>query len=66
MAAVRANIMQRITSKRILGDGQPFAATMSAPRANGRAKMVWEKRINRRNRAIGPVPNGLIFFAEGF
>ena len=61
MADVRANTMQTITSKRILSDGQPFAATISAARANGSAKIVCEKRINRRNRATGPVPNGLIF-----
>src|SRR5512140_2241845 len=60
MAAVRANTMQTITSKRILGDGQPFAATISAPRANGRAKIVCEKRINRRNRPTAPFPNCLI------
>jgi len=40
MAAVRANAMQTITSKKILGDGQPFAATTSAARANGNAKIV--------------------------
>jgi hypothetical protein len=40
MAAVRANTMQTITSKRILGDGQPFAATISAARAKGSAKIV--------------------------
>src|SRR5262249_26590930 len=61
MAAVRANTMQTITSKRILSDGQPFAATINAARAKGSAKIVCEKRINRRNRAIGPAPNGLIF-----
>ena len=40
MAAVRAKTMQTITSKRILGDGQPFAATISAARAKGSAKIV--------------------------
>jgi hypothetical protein len=40
MAAVRANTMQTITSRRILGDGQPFAATISAARAKGSAKIV--------------------------
>ena len=60
MAAVRANTMQTMTSKRILDEGQPFAATISAARANGRAKIVWENRIRRRNRAVGPVPNGFI------
>ena len=33
----------------------PFAATISAARAKGSAKIVCEKRINRRNRAIGPL-----------
>lgn len=55
MAAVRANIMQTITSKRILIDGQPSAATISAARANGSAKIVCENRINRRNRTIAPL-----------
>jgi hypothetical protein len=54
MAAVRANTMQMITNKRILRDGQPFAATIRAPRANGKAKIVWEKRISRKNRTIAP------------
>jgi len=40
MAAVRANTMQTITSKRILRDGQPFAATISAAKAKGSAKIV--------------------------
>jgi hypothetical protein len=40
MAAVRANTMQTITSKRILSDGQPFAATIKAARAKGSAKIV--------------------------
>src|SRR5262249_597572 len=54
IAAVRANTMQITTRTKILTDGQPFAATTSAPRANGRAKIVWEKRISRRNRDTGP------------
>ena len=32
--------------------GRPLAATRSAPRAKGRAKIVCEKRISRRNRVI--------------
>jgi hypothetical protein len=43
MAAVRAKTMQTITNKKILSDGQPFAATISAPSANGSAKIVCEK-----------------------
>src|SRR4029434_4884185 len=54
MAAVRANTMQTTTRIKILNDGQPFAATMSAPRANGSAKTVCEKRINRRKRDTEP------------
>src|SRR5439155_26353740 len=54
IAAVRANTMQATTRNRILNDGQPFAATISAPRANGTAKIVCEKRINRRNPDTGP------------
>src|SRR5438093_12690997 len=50
MAAVRPSTMQMSTNTRILKDGHPFAATTNAPRANGRAKIVCEKRINRRNR----------------
>jgi hypothetical protein len=61
MAAVRAKTMQRITRKRIFTEGHPFAATINAARAKGSAKIVCEKRINRRNRPIGPVPNGLMF-----
>src|SRR5438445_13186684 len=48
--------MQMSTNTRILKDGHPFAATTSAPRANGRAKIVCEKRINRRNRDTDPPP----------
>src|SRR5207237_4156026 len=54
IAAVRANTMQATTRNRILNDGQPFAATISAPRANGSAKIVCEKRISRRKRDNGP------------
>src|SRR5437899_6378247 len=46
--------MQRTTRTRILQEGHPFAATTSAPRAKGSAKIVCEKRISRRNRATGP------------
>ena len=54
MAAVRANTMQMITRTKTLSDGQPFAATMRAPRANGSEKIVCENRINRRNRDTAP------------
>src|SRR5438477_2105380 len=49
--------MQITTSDNVRSDGRPFAATTSAPRANGSAKTVWEKRIRRRNRAspLGPI-----------
>jgi hypothetical protein len=40
MAAVRANTMQTITNERIFTDGHPFAATISAARAKGSAKIV--------------------------
>jgi len=50
MAAVRANTMQTITSKRILGDGQPFDATISAARARG-AQKSYEK--NESTEEIG-------------
>jgi hypothetical protein len=53
MAAVRANTMHATTRSKILNDGQPFAATTSAPRANGNAKIVCEKRINRKKRVTG-------------
>ena len=66
MAAVRAKTMHATTKSKILNDGQPFAATTSAPRANGSAKIVCEKRINRRNRAIEPSPSRLISVAERF
>jgi hypothetical protein len=46
--------MQITTRTRSLSDGQPFAATINAPSANGSAKIVCEKRINRRNRDTGP------------
>src|SRR2546421_13077066 len=52
--------MQATTRTRILNDGQPFAATTSAPRANGSAKIVCEKRISVRNRTTGPSPLSLI------
>src|SRR4030095_1081617 len=56
--------MHAITSNRILSDGQPFAATTNAPRANGSAKTVCEKRMSRRNRVIGLSSTGslLLFF----
>ena len=37
---VTAETMQAITSNKTLGDGQPLAATTSAPSANGSAKTV--------------------------
>src|SRR5437660_6111207 len=46
--------MQRTTRTRILQEGHPLAATISAPRANGNAKIVCEKRISRRKRDTGP------------
>src|SRR5436190_22321166 len=46
--------MQITTSSKVRNESRPFAATISAPRANGSAKTVWEKRIRRRNRASGP------------
>src|SRR5438309_3290780 len=46
--------MQRTTRTRILQEGHPLAATTSAPRAKGNAKIVCEKRISRRKRATGP------------
>jgi hypothetical protein len=66
MAAVRAKTMQTITSKKIFSEGQPFAATIRAPRANGRAKTVCEKRISRKKRATGPLANALIDVAQSF
>jgi hypothetical protein len=59
--------MQTTTSKNVRKDGRPFAATTSAPRANGNAKIVWEKRISRRKRPTGPPPTRLIngIFTEG-
>src|SRR2546421_471003 len=50
MAAVRARTMQRRTSASVRKLGWPFAATSSAPRAKGRAKIVCENRISRRKR----------------
>src|SRR5262249_50302925 len=52
IAAVRAHTIHAITKSRTLNEGQPFAATTSAPRAKGNAKIVCEKRISCRNRAI--------------
>src|SRR5262249_19238575 len=52
MAAVRAQTMQIITKARVCGDGIPSAATTRVPSAKGRAKIVCEKRINRRKRAV--------------
>src|SRR6266487_3085767 len=46
--------MQTTTRNRIFSEGQPFAATTSAPSANGSAKIVCEKRISRRNRDTEP------------
>src|SRR5438445_628020 len=54
IAAVRAKTMHATTKSKIFNDGQPFAATTSAPRANGSAKIVCEKRINRRKRGNDP------------
>jgi hypothetical protein len=68
IAAVRANTMQRTTRQRILKDGQPFAATTSAPRANGNAKIVCEKRINRRKRdtdPLDPMPSAAVLNSLG-
>src|SRR5438045_7609729 len=64
MAAVRANTMQAITSKIILSDGHPPAATISGTKAKGSAKIVCEKRINRRNRLSDPFPNCPIILRE--
>ena len=50
IAAVRAKTMQRRTSPSTRAVGRPFAATRSAPKAKGRAKIVWENRISRRKR----------------
>jgi hypothetical protein len=66
IAAVRAKTMQTTTRNRIFNDGQPFAATISAPSANGSAKIVCEKRISRRNRAIAPLPSRFINIAKEF
>src|SRR4051794_7772671 len=57
--------MHATTSNRVRNDGQPFAATISAPKANGSAKIVWENRISRRNRAMGPSPNSVMMLARG-
>src|SRR5260370_19905749 len=46
--------MQITTSNSVRNDGSPFAATTSAPSANGSAKIVCEKRINRKNLDTGP------------
>src|SRR6266576_5976428 len=54
MAAVRARTMQINTNRKILQEGHPFAATKSAPKAKGRAKIVCEKRINRKKRENDP------------
>ncbi len=51
MAAVRAHTMQMSTRSNIRVDGQPLAATTSAPKAKGSAKTVCENRINRKKRA---------------
>jgi hypothetical protein len=56
--------MQTTTRTKILNDGQPFAATTSDPRANGSAKIVCEKRINRRNRTIDPLSTWLMTATE--
>ena len=59
MAAVRAQTMQARTRSNTRNEGRPFAATINAPRAKGRAKMVCENRISRRNRMTGPSEVGL-------
>ena len=51
IAAVRAKTMQSKHEKKSRGVGRPCVATRSAPRANGSAKMVCEKRISCRKRA---------------
>jgi len=43
MAAVRANTMQTITKRRILGDGHPFAASHEQ-----RSKSKWERENRMR------------------
>src|ERR1700731_1672264 len=53
MAAVRARTMQTRTRSSVRGASRPLAATRRDPKAKGRAKMVWEKRTSRRNRATG-------------
>ena len=50
MAAVRAKTMQANTRRTSRADGRPLAAMSSAPNAKGSAKIVCEKRINRRKR----------------
>jgi hypothetical protein len=50
MAAVRARTMHKTTRTKVRTVGRPSAATSSAPRAKGSAKMVCEKRIKRRKR----------------
>src|SRR6202165_4028374 len=50
IAEVRAHTMQMRTSNNVRREGRPSAATRSAPRANGRAKIVWEKRMRGRKR----------------
>src|SRR4029453_2812957 len=57
--------MQTITSKNVRKGGRPFAATTNAPRANGSAKIVWEKRIKRRNLDTGP-PDRIASFCRSF
>jgi hypothetical protein len=53
--------MQANTKTRILEEGQPFAAAKSAPHAKGSAKIVCEKRINRKKRENGPPSAFLVF-----
>src|SRR5438034_1470880 len=57
--------MQTTTNKNVRKGGRPFAATISAPRANGSAKIVWEKRIKRRNLDTGP-PNPILSPCRSF
>ena len=61
IAAVRAQTMQTSNqTAKIRNDGQPFAATTSAPSANGSAKIVCEKRISRRNRDYPSADSNLL------
>src|SRR6476646_2904458 len=59
IAAVLAKIIQSRTNEKVRNEGRTFAATNSAPKANGSAKMVCEKRIKRRNR-VNVVPSTIV------